>query len=241
MISLKKIKKEVFRSILYPIGETFGIPRWVRRPAASKLDEKLAKYLNYKNGIFVEAGANNGLSQSNTFFLEKALKWKGILVEGIPELYSKCKKNRRGSKVFHAGLVPKDYKKSTLKMNYANLMSVAEGAMKPHQLKKHIQEGLEVQKIERSYTVEIPAMTFEKILDEAGYLNIDFLSIDLEGFEIEALKGWNFEKYRPKFILIEVRDLNEVDSFFSVHDYKREALLSHHDYLYRDNLPPKLH
>ena len=230
----QKTKKNIFKYILYPIGETFGIPKWVRRPALNKLDEKLAEYLNYKNGIFVEAGANNGFSQSNTFFLEKALKWKGVLIEGIPELYQKCKKLRSGSKVFHAGLVSKFYNKSTLKINYANLMSIAEGAMENHQLKAHVQKGLKIQGIENTYTVEVPAVTFEKILDEAGYFNIDFLSIDLEGFEIEALKGWNFKKYRPKFILIEVRNLDEVDRFFSSHGYQKEALLSNHDYLYKD-------
>lgn len=47
------------------------------------LDEKLAPYLNFKGGIFIEAGANNGIRQSNTYYLEAVRGWKGILVEPV--------------------------------------------------------------------------------------------------------------------------------------------------------------
>lgn len=35
------------------------------------LDDKLLKYLNFENGFFIEAGANDGLSQSNTAFIDQ--------------------------------------------------------------------------------------------------------------------------------------------------------------------------
>ena len=52
------------------------------RPALNDLDRKLEKYLNYRDGYFIECGANDGYSQSNTYFLEKKLNWRGLLVEG---------------------------------------------------------------------------------------------------------------------------------------------------------------
>ena len=39
--------------------------------ALNCLDKKLEKYLNYKNGFYIEIGANDGISKSNTMFLEK--------------------------------------------------------------------------------------------------------------------------------------------------------------------------
>jgi len=231
---MRNFKKAITKIILQPFCETFGIPRWCRRPGLNDLDEKLAKYLNYRNGVFVEAGANDGYTQSNTFFLEKGLRWQGVLVEGIPELFRKCEKRRKKSMVFHGGLVSKSYHKKNLKLHYANLMSIAEGGMEDIALQEHVQEGLQCQSIEKSYTVDVPAITFEKILDEAAYPKIDFLSIDLEGYEIEALKGWNFQRYRPRYILIEVRDLDSVDDFLSGLSYTRIDQLSEHDYLYVD-------
>ena len=45
--------------------------------------EVLLKYLNYENGFFIEAGANDGVVQSNTFYFEKELNWTGLLIEPI--------------------------------------------------------------------------------------------------------------------------------------------------------------
>ena len=55
-----------------------------------ELDKKLKKYLNYEKGFFVELGANDGIKQSNTFYFEKNLNWRGILVEPIKIKYLKC-------------------------------------------------------------------------------------------------------------------------------------------------------
>ena len=49
--------------------------------AINNLDRKMERYLNYKDGFFVEIGANDGISQSNTFFLEKKYNWYGLLIE----------------------------------------------------------------------------------------------------------------------------------------------------------------
>jgi len=43
------------------------------------LDDKLLKYLNFENGFFIEDGANDGLSQSNTALYEFEYGWKGII------------------------------------------------------------------------------------------------------------------------------------------------------------------
>ena len=56
------------------------------------LDQKLCEFLNYKDGFFVELGANDGIRQSNTFYFEKNLNWRGILIEPIKSKFIKCNK-----------------------------------------------------------------------------------------------------------------------------------------------------
>ena len=56
------------------------------------------------------------------------------------------------------------------------------------------------------FTKKMETYTLEEILDESLPKNqeIDFLSIDVEGLDFMVLKSNNFEKYRPKVILIEI-------------------------------------
>ncbi len=52
--------------------------------------------------------------------------------------------------------------------------------------------------------IEVPVRTLDDILAEATAPQpIDFLSIDVEGHEIEVLRGFNFNCWRPRLILLE--------------------------------------
>ena len=63
--------------------------------------------------------------------------------------------------------------------------------------------------------------TLDKLLEEAGIDRVDFLPLDVEGHEIEVMRGFNFNKYQPALILIEdgVRDLSK-HRFLKSHGYK---------------------
>ena len=47
-----------------------------------------------EKGFFIEAGANDGFNQNNTFLLEKELKLNGLLIEPNIHAYNSCKKIR---------------------------------------------------------------------------------------------------------------------------------------------------
>lgn len=211
------------------------------RPSLNDLDRKLAKYLDYRDGFFIEAGANDGYSQSNTYFLEKKLGWHGVLVEGIPELFDKCRRLRSNSAVFNCALVSPAYPDATITMHFAGLMSVVEGSLKSTNAQaEHIHAGLDVQRISESYSVAVPAKTLESILEDIpAARGIDFFSLDVEGHELEVLKGLNLLRFRPRYILVEARFFKEVDDFLVKHDYEIAEQLSHHDYLYRTRDPAR--
>ena len=91
----------------------------------NQIDQQLLQYLDYSGGFFVELGANDGIRQSNTLFLEKKKHWKGLLIEPFPERAKECEKNRPNSFVFCAACVPFSYNKKTVELLYADLMSIA--------------------------------------------------------------------------------------------------------------------
>lgn len=215
--------------------EAFGSSKY-SRPALNDLDRKLERHLSFRNGFFVEAGANDGYNQSNTYYFEKMLDWSGILIEGIPELYKQCVKERKKSRTYHCALVSDDFEGKTVSMHYANLMSLVDGARKSHEADdEHIRRGISLQKRVVPYHIVVPARTLTNVLDEAGTEHIDLLSLDVEGYELQVLRGLDLTKYRPTYILIEANYRDEIDNYLAAHAYTAIDELSHHDILYRSH------
>ena len=100
--------------------------------ALNALDLQLAGKVRKRRGFFVEAGANDGVSQSNTLYFERYLGWRGLLIEPIPELWEKCRRNRPKAIVEKCALVSLNYPEREIDMRYCNLLVsfVAPGDLK---------------------------------------------------------------------------------------------------------------
>jgi len=171
------------------------------------LDRRVAKHLPKKDGFFVELGANDGVSTSNTLYLEKYRGWRGVLVEPIPELYRQCVKNRPKAKVFNCACVDGlDPSVTSAEMTYCNLMSIVNDAFQNEEdRKKWLEWGEKAQPGVRARRIVVPARTLASVLDDCGSPDIDFLSLDVEGYETQVLRGLQLERHRPKWILVETR------------------------------------
>lgn len=210
--------------------ELFGSRRY-SRPALNDIDRKLERHLAFRGGFFVEAGANDGYTQSNTYYLERFLGWRGVLVEPLPDLYRRCRKERTRSQVFCCALVAQDYAGTTASMLTANLTSLVRGAQKTAQADAaHCRRGAEIQQTGVG-ELEVPARTLSSVLDEAGAQRIDLLSLDVEGYELQVLNGLDLERHRPEYILVEARFRDEIDARLGPR-YEAVDQLSHHDVLY---------
>jgi len=214
------------------LADRFRASTRERSFALNHLDWKLKPYLNFKGGYFVEAGANNGIDQSNTLYFERYRRWTGMLIEPIPELAAACRKNRPRCIVENCALVPFEYLADTVEMRYCNLMSLVKGAMKSEEQElAHLDLGSKVQQVQH-YELRVPARTLTSVLQQHQVKVIDFLSLDVEGFELNVLKGLDLRRYRPRFLLVEARFRAEIDLFL-LPRYEVVAELSEHDVLYR--------
>jgi FkbM family methyltransferase len=191
--------------------EAIGIRRY-SRPALDGLDWQLEQYVDFDGGFFVEAGANDGVMQSNTYYLERFRGWTGLLIEGIPSLAKQCRKNRPRSTVVQAALVEAARPGDTVEMHYAGLMSAVAGAMDGvGDTDAHVRHGLEIQGIKNTYIVRVPARTLTDVIQQhRPEGNIDLLSLDVEGMETQVLRGLDFSRYAPHFLCIEARRIEEI-------------------------------
>jgi FkbM family methyltransferase len=176
------------------------------QPAQHGIDLRLADLLGDR-GFFVEAGANDGFQQSNTYYLERFHGWRGILIEPIPELYAEAVRERPDSRVVNAALVSPEDAGGTIRMRFGGLMSiVADSRGSADADLDYLARGFALEPEKASYEVEAPARTISEILDEAGAEKIDLLSLDVEGFEPQVLAGLDFDRHGPEYLLIEVHE-----------------------------------
>lgn len=209
------------------IAEAMGSLRY-SRPALYGMDRRLEALFPGGGGTFFEAGAHDGFTQSNTYFLERHRGWSGVLVEPVPELCAKCARRRPRSRVFGCALVGSDHIGDSVTVHFGDLMS-AVGAP------EHAAGGLSVAG-RRAYSVDVPARTISSILDEAGVGDVDLMVLDLEGHERQALGGLDLARHAPRFLVIEALELartrSDLDRLLADRFAPGEAI-SPYDLLYR--------
>ena len=198
------------------------------RPALFELDRKLDAILDQDGGFFVEAGANDGFTQSNTYWLERFRGWSGLLVEPMPDLAELARQERPGATVAQCALGAADM--GTVRMKFGDLMSIVDGAKAESWPSFGTALGWR-----DPYELDVPARSLSSLLDEADAPEVDLLSLDVEGFEAQALSGLDLDRHAPRFILVEIHDrANDqppIDAAIGGH-YVERSWLSPMDALY---------
>ena len=247
MLVFNKRKIQVFeQKIAYSLDQTSKALElsayWLRRKSQkinpwrslNELDKKLSELLPSllsKETFYVEVGANDGVRQSNTHFLEKVFGASGLLIEASPSLFEKCIANRSKKNIFeHCALVSKDYSEKYMEFIYSDLMTVST-KVNDRIAEEHAKKGLKFMKAP-NYHFLSPAKTLSSIIDTYNIEKVDILSMDLEGYEIEALKGADLERRVIKNILVEHPDLSAIKNFMEVHSYRYVQSLSGNDHLF---------
>tara|TARA_B100001093_G_C26685539_1_gene952455 strand:- start:110 stop:931 length:822 start_codon:yes stop_codon:yes gene_type:complete len=235
----KKLSKKIFGEIarinilsknLKIIGASIDPYR-----STNNIESIIAEYapeLLSQNTFFIEAGANDGINASNTYFLESLYGARGILIEPSASLFEQCRFNRDKSNIFeHCAIGNPKKDNENLEFIYSGLMTVSTkvDVLNPDM---HAIAGQEFCSIE-PYKFLAPLKSLTKILKINKIKRVDFMSLDLEGGEIEALKGADLINYTYKYILVETRNKEEMESFMLKNGYKLIIDLAPLDQLFK--------
>ncbi len=193
----------------------------------------LKEYINYKNGFYIEIGANDGVRQSNTLYFEKFKNWRGILVEPSKRYNNLIKNRKKKNYFFNVACCSFESINKYRSFYYADLHTLSKNNINQKDLAS-FQKEVETHfsgKVEEFKIEQIPLN--ELLIKSKAPEIIDFFSLDVEGDELSILKGINFDVYKFKLLLIE-GEKTEVTKFLLEKNYKVLKKLKY-DVLYQYN------
>ncbi len=178
--------------------------------------------------FFIEAGANNGLRQSNSFIFEQCFGWPGLLVEPILYNYEKCFRYRgnrsncvHGCISSYDGEITGAFDDSLKVVRTEKDNGLGAGCTSAH--KKNYPELIK----------SVKCFTYSTLCNQYSVpKNYGFLSLDVEGHEREVISPDCFSQHRPALICIETIDESVMQDIIE-QDYELIAQQSH-DYFFGD-------
>jgi FkbM family methyltransferase len=144
-------------------------------------------------GYCVEVGANDGVTGSASYVFEKH-GWRCLLVEPIPARVEEIRRNRD---CLVAGCA------ASSREGQATFI-VAEGVDQISTLDLTTERVDWIVRAGGTVTeIVVRLATLDSLLEEAGFPEIQFITIDVEGHELDVLEGFSLERHQPRIVIVE--------------------------------------
>lgn len=165
-----------------------------------------------RGGVFLDVGCWHPITASNTYYLEHHLGWSGVAVDALPELAPKWKRNRPASQFFN--FYVSDHIEESAPFFRAQFSDISSG--------KKPETGPGGKPV-KSEELKVPTITLTALLDRAKVSHVDFVSMDIEGAEIQALAGFDIERFKPALLAVEAKVENRAKllEYFKARGYER--------------------
>lgn len=203
--------KEIFKRVFTRIADLRFTKISYAQEGEDLLLERIFEYESF--GFYIDVGAHHPKRFSNTYLFYKK-GWRGINIDPMPK-----------SMLLFDRIRPEDINLEIGISQEANLLTYhiynepALNSFDKYHNDNKTHNGLKFEIIDE---IEIKTCTLSEIL--LKYLpknqEISFLSIDVEGLDLDVLKSNDWDKYRPRIILVEMLE-SKVENIFvsAIHHY----------------------
>ncbi len=238
---IKKILKSIFSYNLWLkfISNYQSLKFFIFKNYSSRgnIDKDLINIIKKKDGIFLEVGAYNGISESISLRFEKELNWSGLLIEPNPLHYKYLKRNRPNNICLNVICLNNEFFNKKLYIKNLNQMSYIVDDKDEFYFTDY-----PVNKIDnlardsksgnfKSYKCKIESL--ENIFSRYKIKLLDLAIIDVEGSELELLKGINFDKIQINYLCIESYNFDKLRKYMISKNYKFITKLHKEDYVFK--------
>lgn len=171
---------------------------------------------NKRSGVFCDVGGNHPLNLNNTRYFEE-LGWRGYVFEPLPHMRALWDRHRKAKFFPYAASDTED----------EITFSVVKDATGWEDMLSFVKETRD---IDYKYDIEditVQAKTLSSVFEQENITHIDFMSIDVEGHELNVLKGIDFNKVKIDVLTVE----NNAPSSIIYGDDKIRKLMSENNYI----------
>ena len=145
-----------------------------------------------RGGTFLECGAFDGETASNTLPLEYEYGWSGYLIEPNPYYYTQIVGKNRNVTSLNA-CISVETKDTLLNLPVKCPDNKGGGCVQRSSMTSETNEN----------TIRVPCFTFTSIMNAYNIQSIDYFSLDVEGAELAVLKTIPFDKIDIKSLSVE--------------------------------------
>jgi FkbM family methyltransferase len=182
--------------------------QWAVRSWSQEGEDQILRRIfeRKKNGFYVDIGAHHPKRFSNTFLFYKQ-GWHGINIDAMPGSMRAFQKTRPRDINLELGIGEEQSTLDYFVFNEPALNSFSRDLSE----KEHASDSVYL----INEVIKLNVLPLSELLKQ--YLpdgqNIDFMSVDVEGLDLQVLKSNDWKKYRPSYVLAEVlgSSLREID------------------------------
>jgi FkbM family methyltransferase len=237
-LSAKDIYRDVFSSERFrqgyqsQMGQDMFLNRWF--------------FKNRGPGFFIDVGAFDGILGSNTSYFEQHLQWSGIAFEPNPSAFEVLRATRscrliQGCAYHQDGRVPflalseREQREGANSRPPSSLLQLvldsSHGGAMLSGIPEHMGQDRRVEWARKAMKLNeilatVPCHRIDTVLNDYGVKIVDYLSIDVEGAELEVLRGIDFERVQVNIIGVEHNPrFSEVYGLLTTSGFEYQGLL----------------